>query len=146
MKKLIISMILCLSLLTGISYAEEVKEVKEFQWFDYGLMDGSLDTVYLIGSSKFTGGLGFTPITFVDGTFGIRVEYVNEMTGDIFENDLVGLALQADIIKAVSLIPKAQWQLPNWKVNLSYGYLDDIEHFDFKDGEPAVILSIIKIF
>lgn len=135
--------ILSLCLITGMAYAEETQPIK---WFDYGFNDGSVDTVYLSKSEKLTGGLGFTPITFVNDTFGIRVEYINELTGDMFDNDLIGFALQADIVKVVKLIPKAQWQLPNWDVKLSYGYLDNIEKFDFKDGEPSWILSVIKLF
>ena len=139
MKKLVLA--LCLLLLVSMPVMAE-----EIQWAKFGLNDGSVDTVYLVKSGKLTGGAGFTPITFINGTIGLRIEYVNELTGNMLDTDMLGGAIQVDVVKAVNLIPKAQWQLPDLGVKFSVGYLDNIENFDFKDGEPAIIISIIKLF
>jgi len=151
MKKLLVALILIAGLMVSPVFAQDeavspaptVAE-KQIKWVDYGLNDGSADVVYLIKSGKVTGGMGFAPITFVDGVLGIRIEYVNELTGDMFDNDLVGVALQVDIKKAVELIPQAKWNLPDLGVKLSFGYMADIE--DLKTGEPAMIISIVKVF
>ena len=109
MKKVLIAMALavCFLMFTGIVQAE----VQE--WYKFGFNDGSADMVYLMKTGKVVGGAGFAPITFVDGTLGIRIEYANELTGNMFDTDLLGVVLQADIVKAVKLIPNASWQLPD---------------------------------
>jgi len=138
MKKLIIALAMVLALSMPVMAGDTGKV------FNIGINDGSIDTIYLFRSDKFIGGMGFSPITFFDDAIGVRVEYANELRGEFFQNDMLGLMVQGNVTKIVNLIPHAKWQLPDIGVKFGIGYMADIENL--KEGEPAIIISVVKIF
>ena len=133
MKKILISMLLCLSLFTGISYAEETKP---FQWFDTDL-SVEVDAHYFLNrglAGRFGGGVAVEFAQLFENTVGIRGELVvPDRPKDTDTPDkLGGLGATAKIHNAINklggktIVPK--------QVQIGLSALVDITHgLDFEE-------------